>query len=105
RPPRYPRPTAPDLSPTRRSSDLTGWNLGATWQVTPATRIGATYRSKITHDLEGEVEFANRPAQLGAVVPNGDVEAKVKLPDTVSDRKSTRLNSSHVKISYAVFCL
>src|SRR5690606_41639481 len=24
---------------------------------------------------------------------------------TFSDRKSTRLNSSHVKISYAVFCL
>src|SRR5690625_7100515 len=24
---------------------------------------------------------------------------------TVSDRKSTRLNSSHVAISYAVFCL
>src|SRR5690606_40803070 len=27
-----------------------------------------------------------------------------ELPDTL-DRKSTRLNSSHVKISYAVFCL
>src|SRR5690606_39593544 len=26
-------------------------------------------------------------------------------PDVVTDRKSTRLNSSHVKISYAVFCL
>src|SRR5690606_40860386 len=25
--------------------------------------------------------------------------------DIVRDRKSTRLNSSHVKISYAVFCL
>src|SRR5436309_4419411 len=25
--------------------------------------------------------------------------------DLVKDRKSTRLNSSHVKISYAVFCL
>src|SRR5690606_40458480 len=25
--------------------------------------------------------------------------------ETASDRKSTRLNSSHVKISYAVFCL
>src|SRR5690606_41389561 len=24
---------------------------------------------------------------------------------TIKDRKSTRLNSSHVKISYAVFCL
>src|SRR5690606_40718640 len=26
-------------------------------------------------------------------------------PDRDPDRKSTRLNSSHVKISYAVFCL
>src|SRR5690606_42054466 len=26
-------------------------------------------------------------------------------PDAGPDRKSTRLNSSHVKISYAVFCL
>src|SRR5690606_40441319 len=26
-------------------------------------------------------------------------------PDHAVDRKSTRLNSSHVKISYAVFCL
>src|SRR5690606_40443613 len=25
--------------------------------------------------------------------------------DAIRDRKSTRLNSSHVKISYAVFCL
>src|SRR5438067_13912666 len=27
------------------------------------------------------------------------------LVDTFADRKSTRLNSSHVSISYAVFCL
>src|SRR5690606_40227659 len=33
--------------------------------------------------------------------------APVRLPFAcqVEDRKSTRLNSSHVKISYAVFCL
>src|SRR5271167_5176400 len=33
--------------------------------------------------------------------------ARRSWPDTVpsSDRKSTRLNSSHVSISYAVFCL
>src|SRR5690349_22052736 len=30
--------------------------------------------------------------------------SKCKLPDN-RDRKSTRLNSSHVEISYAVFCL
>src|SRR5690606_40114972 len=29
----------------------------------------------------------------------------VKDPQLTADRKSTRLNSSHVKISYAVFCL
>src|SRR5690349_22440590 len=28
-----------------------------------------------------------------------------RLHDFVRDRKSTRLNSSHVEISYAVFCL
>src|SRR3989442_5400699 len=27
------------------------------------------------------------------------------FPGNISDRKSTRLNSSHVRISYAVFCL
>src|SRR5690348_17412763 len=29
----------------------------------------------------------------------------VVTPDDVADRKSTRLNSSHPSISYAVFCL
>src|SRR5690554_7057329 len=28
-----------------------------------------------------------------------------RLDDELEDRKSTRLNSSHVRISYAVFCL
>src|SRR5690606_41268379 len=31
--------------------------------------------------------------------------AKGDTPPRAGDRKSTRLNSSHVKISYAVFCL
>src|SRR5690606_41010903 len=36
-----------------------------------------------------------------------DEQAEVTgvVPDDRTDRKSTRLNSSHVKISYAVFCL
>src|SRR5690606_41051309 len=29
----------------------------------------------------------------------------IRSSDALADRKSTRLNSSHVKISYAVFCL
>src|SRR3712207_7924735 len=34
----------------------------------------------------------------------GDEESQ-KLAERVKDRKSTRLNSSHANISYAVFCL
>src|SRR5256885_4024187 len=31
--------------------------------------------------------------------------ASLRSPDALQDRKSTRLNSSHLVISYAVFCL
>src|SRR6266496_5824665 len=44
------------------------------------------------HGDPGEA-LAKQPAELGAVF------------DGEKDRKSTRLNSSHVEISYAVFCL
>src|SRR5262245_62751029 len=52
-------------------------------------------------DGQAIVQFAGSPAvPLTAgdvvVVPHGDAH-------TVSDRKSTRLNSSHLGISYAVF--
>src|SRR2546430_5354178 len=33
------------------------------------------------------------------------IAAKLRLPESKTDRKSTRLNSSHSQISYAVFCL
>src|SRR5690606_41740348 len=39
---------------------------------------------------------------LAALVARGGI---VVVAVAVGDRKSTRLNSSHVKISYAVFCL
>src|SRR3989442_5328926 len=34
-----------------------------------------------------------------------DTGVAYSCPTSVGDRKSTRLNSSHVRISYAVFCL
>src|SRR5699024_11545767 len=37
--------------------------------------------------------------------PVAALDAAVRLIAIVADRKSTRLNSSHVSISYAVFCL
>src|SRR3712207_8527163 len=51
----------------------------------------------------------------GPVVPEHEVlavqsschagEASLTKPRVIKDRKSTRLNSSHANISYAVFCL
>src|SRR3712207_8199544 len=37
--------------------------------------------------------------------PQGDLAVVEPQPRTTEDRKSTRLNSSHANISYAVFCL
>src|SRR5204863_212564 len=39
------------------------------------------------------------------IAPTARIAAAVKGRAPVIDRKSTRLNSSHVEISYAVFCL
>src|SRR5690242_18929010 len=53
-------------------------------------------------------ELADRHDAGAEVVGDGElVAAKIRIfrTDPVLDRKSTRLNSSHMSISYAVFCL
>src|SRR5690554_7201757 len=53
---------------------------------------------------------SSHPAQVIPLIVNSTV-CKFDLSTTITcfsvlgDRKSTRLNSSHVRISYAVFCL
>src|SRR5439155_10343913 len=41
----------------------------------------------------------------GSSTASSDRTARARRPSFALDRKSTRLNSSHVAISYAVFCL
>lgn len=55
-----------------------GFNVGALWQVSPATRVGLAYRSQIDYDLEGSVSFSAMPAL------NGDVTAETTMPDSAS---------------------
>src|SRR5207302_9452485 len=99
-----PRP-APPSSPTRRSSDL----RGACKLLLSGVR--ASVPRRLTLAL-----LAGVPALLFTTAAYGRAGAaklhtnktapfvnKVGAP--AKDRKSTRLNSSHVKISYAVFCL
>src|SRR5690606_42147606 len=42
---------------------------------------------------------------LAAITPFASGGGPLQVYSLTRDRKSTRLNSSHVKISYAVFCL
>src|SRR5690554_7379170 len=50
-------------------------------------------------DILSEIE--ERTADLPGII----IETQKKEAGPGGDRKSTRLNSSHVRISYAVFCL
>src|SRR5690606_39408263 len=52
-------------------------------------------------DGADEQEHLDKPEQTEQIEGHGPRVEE----DDLEDRKSTRLNSSHVKISYAVFCL
>ncbi|HET7774778.1 MAG TPA: outer membrane protein transport protein [Azospira sp.] len=54
-----------------------GWNAGALFQLSPATRLGVSYRSDIKYKLEGDVALS---ANLGGARTN--VIADLKTPDT-----------------------
>src|SRR5256885_3410380 len=64
------------------------------------------FRSRDTVDGEGHSSGAGRVQQPAARVRRHcPVEAHREERRRQRDRKSTRLNSSHLVISYAVFCL
>src|SRR6266536_3594454 len=57
----------------------------------------------------GKLSFAERSLRklpaARAMLPEGDFRDWAEIETWPADRKSTRLNSSHEWISYAVFCL
>src|SRR3712207_8987009 len=84
------RPPRSTLFPTRRSSDLTG----------VATSVCQTN----IDDLLSESRV-QRLIDLGVHYVWYHTYRPVGAHAHPEDRKSTRLNSSHANISYAVFCL
>src|SRR3989442_10592430 len=63
------------------------------------------YQAALEH---ARADLATREAtarSAGVNVPITNASAFNRHIDSRRDRKSTRLNSSHVRISYAVFCL
>src|SRR5690606_40543170 len=85
--------------PTRRSSDLRA--------VLRPNQFGRNPR--FTPTIVGNSGASKRLGQRSCLLEVSD-KAREPVPFEPGcadhqDRKSTRLNSSHVKISYAVFCL
>src|SRR5688572_31808788 len=86
------RPPRSTLFPTRRSSDLFRGESIAAMSAQPI--------SKALTFFEG-LTVAGREQEIARDIL---AELAVRL-GFLEDRKSTRLNSSHSQISYAVFCL
>ena len=66
-----------------------GWNVGVMFDVSPDTRVGVAYRSKLSHDIKGDATFskpATLPAPIGAVASftDGGVRTSIVLPETAT---------------------
>src|SRR5690606_41790272 len=91
--------------PTRRSSDSPEGGAGA-GRLTidfPIEGIRALVATHVHIDHVGRIPWLLAAGFKGPILCS-EPSARL-LPIVLEDRKSTRLNSSHVKISYAVFCL
>lgn len=88
--------SAVNLGASERSSTVKGddwgfgYNIGGIYQVTPDTRIGLAYRSKVEQHLDGDVRFSIATGPT----PNGDVEANITLPEAFSLSAFSRLNNT-----------
>src|SRR5699024_12579758 len=92
-------PPALPSFPTRRSSDLFCLR-GSSNDQTIAQRRNRSFELV---DVPGEIKHH---FQLEDAFWDSDAFARLSFRNFCQqDRKSTRLNSSHVSISYAVFCL
>lgn len=66
--------------------DAWGWNAGAMIQLSPATRIGLSYRSKIKFNLDGD-------QQVGALGIDRDIKAELETPDSFSLALSQKIGN------------
>src|SRR5690606_41058348 len=95
----------PSLLPTRRSSDLSALSLVDGLHAPGAGRPDPPrYRAERAAQSQRALRTAEEPCAGDDLRESLDPHPPVlrSRDDPARDRKSTRLNSSHVKISYAV---
>lgn len=63
-----------------------GFNFGVLYEISDSSRVGVSYRSRITHRVKGDADFSNVPAGLSLlpVFKDTNASAKIILPDTFS---------------------
>jgi long-chain fatty acid transport protein len=83
------------LNTTGIDGDAWGFNIGALFDVTPATRVGVHYRSALDYELDGTTSFSDVPAPIAADprVANGNVRADLETPATLSLSVAHRVNN------------
>src|SRR5438309_4097159 len=86
--------------PTRRSSDLGDGRVNHDRRV-----VGAGVGVVVVDAVEGQLSRYGRAGTVRAVDVVNGAAVPGEIEPIGGDRKSTRLNSSHSSISYAVFCL
>src|SRR5205807_9025676 len=99
-------PPLPDLHsfPTRRSSDLPPVMLTICWFGCGPSVNRENGSDTAIPGCKRKFEPSNKKNTImKSTSSNGNTSNQPKLYSL--DRKSTRLNSSHLVISYAVFCL
>src|ERR1035441_10789949 len=106
---RYCPPPCSSARPNRHGASLSRGDL-------PAQRRGLSEKNLRKQQRDGQreekLQFGAIPRLPSAYFPttrmeneSGSMGARPPRPPPFLDRKSTRLNSSHLGISYAVFCL
>ncbi len=63
------------------SGDAWGWNVGALFALSPATKVGVSYRSTVTQDMTGDIAVTGPNATFNGSQSSG-AKASLKLPDT-----------------------
>src|SRR5204862_5333812 len=71
----------------------------------PYTTLFRSPVARVVHPADHDVRCDRDAAGGDGVLARAVPQVLAELPERVQDRKSTRLNSSHVESSYAVFCL
>src|SRR2546426_6451532 len=96
--------SGPSGSPTPASgATVIDWFVGAT-NVQTTVKAGDIVQWRSTDGMAHTVTSNSAPSAFAEIGVSGGALSSPMTFDT-PDRKSTRLNSSHLVISYAVFCL